>query len=44
MSLTKMDLVDSIYNQIDLPKRSCARLIDSLLESSKGRLKMARMF
>ena len=38
MSLTKMDLVDSIYNQIDLPKRSCARLIDSLLEVIKGPL------
>jgi len=38
MSLTKMDLVDSIYNQIDLPKRNYARLIDSLLEVIKGTL------
>jgi len=38
MSLTKMDLVDSIHNQLDLPRRSCARLIGSLLEVIKGTL------
>lgn len=38
MALTKMDLIDSVHNKLDLPKRSCARLIDSLLEVIKETL------
>jgi len=38
VTITKMDLIDSVHNKLDLPKRSCTRLVDSLLEVIKGTL------
>jgi nucleoid DNA-binding protein len=38
MTLTKTDLIDSIYNQVDLPKAKSAQLVDSLLEIIKKTL------
>jgi len=38
MTLTKADLIDCIYNQVDLPKTRSAQLIESLLEIIKSTL------
>jgi integration host factor subunit alpha len=38
MTLTKADLIDSIYNQVDLPKTRSAHLVESLLEIIKKTL------
>ncbi len=38
MALTKADLTDAIYNQLDLPKPKSAEMIDSLLEIIKETL------
>ncbi len=38
MTLTKADLIDSIYNQVDLSKTKSAHLVESLLEIIKKTL------
>ena len=38
MTLTKADLIDSIYNRLDLPKKKSSQLVDSLLEIIKKTL------
>jgi len=38
MTLTKLDIVDAIYNQLDLPKTRSTQLVDSLLEIIKKTL------
>jgi integration host factor subunit alpha len=38
MTLTKVDLIDSIYNQLNLPKTKSAELVESLLEIIKKAL------
>ena len=38
MSLTKADLIDSIYNKLDLPKTKSTRVVGSLLEIIKKTL------
>ena len=38
MSLTKADLIDSIYNRVDLPKAKSAQVVESLIESIKETL------
>jgi integration host factor subunit alpha len=38
MTLTKLDIVDAIYNQLDLPKTRSIHLVDSLLEIIKKTL------
>ena len=38
MTCTKARIVDSVYNQVGLPKESCAKLVESLLEIIKGTL------
>ncbi|UCF73844.1 MAG: integration host factor subunit alpha [Deltaproteobacteria bacterium] len=38
MTLTKADLIDSIYNQLNLPKTKSAELVESLLEIIKKAL------
>ncbi len=38
MTLKKADLIDSTYNQVDLPKTRSAQVIDSLLEIIKKTL------
>jgi len=32
MTLTKEDLIDSIYNQVGLPKKKSSQLVESILE------------
>jgi len=38
MTLTKLDIVDAIYNQLDLPKSKSNQVVDSLLEIIKNTL------
>ena len=38
MSLTKVKLIDSTYNQVNLPKNKSAQVVDSLLETIKKTL------
>ena len=38
MTLTKADIVDTIYNQLDLPKARSTQVVDSLLEIIKKTL------
>jgi len=38
MTLTKLNIVDAIYNQLDLPKTRSTQLVDSLLEIIKKTL------
>jgi len=38
MTLTKLDIVDAIYNQLDLPKSKSNQVVDSLLEIIKKTL------
>lgn len=38
MTLTKEHIVDSIYNNLDLPKARSAKIFESLLELMKERL------
>ena len=38
MTLTKVDLIDSIYNKLDLPKTKSVELVESLLEIIKKTL------
>ena len=38
MTLTKADLIDCIYNRLDLPKKKSSQLVDSLLEIIKKTL------
>ncbi len=37
-TLTRVDIVESIHNQIDLPKKSCAELVEILIEKMKTTL------
>ena len=38
MALTKNDIVDSVYNRLDLPKKNSIQLVESLLEIIKNTL------
>ncbi len=38
MTLKKEDLIDSIYNQVGLPKKKSSKLVESLLEIIKKTL------
>ena len=38
MSLTKADLIDFIYNRVDLPRTKSAQVIESLLDTIKETL------
>lgn len=38
MSLTKIDIVESIYEQIDIPKKDCVRIVDSVFDIIKDDL------
>jgi integration host factor subunit alpha len=38
MSLTKIDIVESIYTHLDIPKRDCVRIVDSLFDLIKDDL------
>jgi len=38
MTLTKADLIDTIYNRFDFPKNKSAQLVESLLEIIKETL------
>jgi len=38
MSLTKIDIIESAYEQLDLPKQDCIGLVESLFEIIKDDL------
>ena len=38
MSLTKIDIIESIYEEFDIPKKDCFRIVDSLFEIIKDEL------
>ena len=38
MALTKIDLVDLIYNELDIPKKKCINLVDSFFDIIKDEL------
>jgi len=38
MTLTKADLVDTIYNQLDVPKTKSTQVVESLIEIIKKSL------
>ena len=38
MTLTKADLVDSIHNNLDLPKQECSQLVESIVDLIKRTL------
>jgi len=38
MTLTKADLVDSIHNNLDIPKQECSQLVESIIDLIKRTL------
>ena len=38
MSLTKIDIIESIYEHLGIPKKDCTRIVDSLFEIIKDDL------
>jgi integration host factor subunit alpha len=38
MSLTKVDIIDSIYEKIGIPKKECVRIVESVFEIIKDDL------
>jgi integration host factor subunit alpha len=38
MALTKIDLVDMIYSELDLPKKECINLVESFFDIIKDEL------
>jgi len=38
MSLTKIDIIESIYEKIGIPKKDCVRIVESLFDIIKDEL------
>ena len=38
MSLTKVDIIDSIYEKLGIPKKDCVSIVESVFEIIKGDL------
>ena len=38
MALTKIDIIESVYEQLDIPKKDCVRLVESLFNLIKDDL------
>ena len=38
MSLTKVDIIDSIYEKLGIPKKDCVRIVESVFEIIKDDL------
>lgn len=38
MSLTKSDIVESVFEQLDIPKKECAHIVESFFEIIKDEL------
>jgi integration host factor subunit alpha len=38
MPLTKIDLVEMVYSQLDLPKKECVQLVESIFDIIKDEL------
>jgi integration host factor subunit alpha len=38
MSLTKLDIIDSIYTHLDIPKKDCTSIVESLFDLIKDDL------
>ncbi len=43
MKLTKQDLIDAVYEQVDIPKYQSTRLVESLLDITKKLSNPAKM-
>ena len=41
MSLTKIDIIDSIYEKFGIPKKDCVRIVESLFDIIKDDLNKA---
>jgi integration host factor subunit alpha len=42
MSLTKVDIIDSIYEKLGIPKKDCVQIVESVFEIIKGDLDKGR--
>jgi integration host factor subunit alpha len=38
MSLTKVDIIDSLYEQLGIPQKDCSRIVESVFEIIKDEL------
>jgi integration host factor subunit alpha len=38
MSMTKIDIIESVYEHLDIPKRNCFRIVESLFDIIKDDL------
>jgi integration host factor subunit alpha len=38
MSMTKIDIIDSIYEQLGIPKKECVKIVESVFEIMKDEL------
>ena len=38
MSLTKIDIIESVYEHLGIPKKDCARIVESLFDIIKDEL------
>jgi integration host factor subunit alpha len=38
MSMTKIDIIESVYEHLDIPKKDCSRIVESLFDIIKGDL------
>ena len=38
MSMTKIDIIESFYEQLGIPKKECVRIVESLFEIIKDQL------
>ena len=42
MALTKIDIVESIYTHLDIPKKDCVRIVESLFDLIKDDLRKGK--
>jgi len=40
--MTKIDIIESVYGHLGIPKKDCIRIVDSLFEIIKGELDKGR--
>jgi len=38
MSMTKIDIIESVYENLDIPKKDCSRIVESLFDIIKSEL------
>jgi integration host factor subunit alpha len=42
MSMTKIDIIQSVYENLDIPKKDCGRIVESLFDIMKDELYKGR--